>query len=107
MATAAQISPFCLRKLIVAKAAAAAQIGGYTCARLMQTDYASWPGGRLLPTGTDRGQNTVRRGFGHPQDMETGGRTGCGVCAAVHVHYLSTGGARAAAVLAGDATCAR
>jgi deoxyribonuclease V len=32
--------------------------------------------------------------------METGGRTGCGVCAAVDVHYLRTGGARAAAVLA-------
>jgi deoxyribonuclease V len=34
--------------------------------------------------------------------METG-RPGCGVCAAVDVHYLSTGGARAAAVLAADA----
>jgi len=29
-----------------------------------------------------------------------------GVCAAVDVHYLSTGGARAAAVLAADATFA-
>jgi hypothetical protein len=31
----------------------------------------------------------------------------CGVCAAVDVHYLSTGGARAAAVLAADAAFAR
>jgi deoxyinosine 3'endonuclease (endonuclease V) len=38
--------------------------------------------------------------------METGGRPGCGVCAAVDVHYLSTGGARAAAVLAADAAFA-
>jgi hypothetical protein len=30
-----------------------------------------------------------------------------GVCAAVDVHYLSTGGARAAAVLAADAAFAR
>ncbi len=35
--------------------------------------------------------------------METGGRPACRVCAAVEVHYLSTGGARAAAVLAADA----
>src|SRR5580658_9758874 len=38
--------------------------------------------------------------------METGGRSDCGVCAAVDVHYLSTGGARAAAVLAADAAFA-
>jgi hypothetical protein len=38
--------------------------------------------------------------------METGMRTDCGVCAAVDVHYLSTGGARAAAVLAADAVFA-
>jgi deoxyribonuclease V len=38
--------------------------------------------------------------------METGGRLDCGVCAAVDVHYLSTGGARAAAVLAADAAFA-
>ena len=38
--------------------------------------------------------------------METGGRLDCGVCAAVDVHYLSTGGARAAAVLAADAVFA-
>lgn len=65
--------------------------------------------GRLLRIGTGSGQNTVLMpgGFGHPQDMETGGRPGCGVCAAVDVHYLSTGGARAAAVLAGDAAFAR
>ena len=44
-----------------------------------------------------------RHRFGHPQDMETGGRPDCGVCAAVDVHYLSSGGARAAAVLAADA----
>ena len=31
--------------------------------------------------------------------METDGRPEFGVCAAVDVHYLSTGGARAAAVL--------
>jgi deoxyribonuclease V len=35
--------------------------------------------------------------------METGRRPDCGVCAAADVHYLSTGGARAAAVLAADA----
>jgi deoxyribonuclease V len=35
--------------------------------------------------------------------METGGHPDFGVCAAVDVHYLSTGGARAAAVLAADA----
>jgi deoxyribonuclease V len=34
--------------------------------------------------------------------METGGRPDRGVCAAVDVHYLSTGEARAAAVLAAD-----
>jgi len=38
--------------------------------------------------------------------METGGRAHCGVCAALDVHYLSTGGARAAAVLAADAAFA-
>src|SRR5580700_2751502 len=48
----------------------------------------------------------ARLGLGHPQDMDTGGRPDCGVCAAVDVHYLSTGGARAAAVLAADAAFA-
>jgi deoxyribonuclease V len=43
--------------------------------------------------------------FGHPQDVETG-RPDRGVCAAVDVHYLSTGWARAAAVLAADAAFA-
>jgi hypothetical protein len=38
--------------------------------------------------------------------METGGRPDFGVCAAVDVHYLSAGGARAAAVLAADAAFA-
>jgi hypothetical protein len=38
--------------------------------------------------------------------METGRRPDRGVCAAVDVHYLSTGGARAAAVLAADAAFA-
>ena len=38
--------------------------------------------------------------------MEIGRRPDCGVCAAVDVHYLSTGGARAAAVLAADAAFA-
>ena len=39
--------------------------------------------------------------------METGRRTDCGVRAAVDVHYLSTGGARAAAVVAADAAFAQ
>jgi deoxyribonuclease V len=38
--------------------------------------------------------------------METGGRPDRSVCAAVDVHYLRTGGARAAAVLAADAAFA-
>ena len=38
--------------------------------------------------------------------METGGRPESAVCAAVDVHYLSTGGARAAVVLAADAAFA-
>jgi deoxyribonuclease V len=38
--------------------------------------------------------------------MEPAGCSGCGVCAAVDVRYLSTGGARAAAVLAADAAFA-
>ena len=38
--------------------------------------------------------------------METGGHPGFSVCAAVDVHYRSTGGARAAAVLAADAAFA-
>jgi deoxyribonuclease V len=38
--------------------------------------------------------------------MEIGGHPSFGVCAAVDVHYLSTGGARAAAVLAADAAFA-
>jgi deoxyinosine 3'endonuclease (endonuclease V) len=38
--------------------------------------------------------------------METGERPKCDVCAAVDVHYLKTGGARAAAVLAADAAFA-
>jgi deoxyribonuclease V len=38
--------------------------------------------------------------------METGRRPDRGVCVAVDVHYLSTGGARAAAVLAADAAFA-
>ena len=38
--------------------------------------------------------------------METGRRPELGVCAAVDVHYLRTGGARAAAVLAADAAFA-
>lgn len=50
--------------------------------------------------------SVLARGFGHPQDMEPAGCWGCGMCAAVDVHYLSTGGARAAAVLAADAAFA-
>jgi deoxyribonuclease V len=38
--------------------------------------------------------------------METGGHPDPGVCAAVDVHYLRTGGAQAAAVLAADAAFA-
>ena len=38
--------------------------------------------------------------------METGGRPDFGMCAAADVHYRSTGGARAAAVLAADAAFA-
>jgi deoxyribonuclease V len=38
--------------------------------------------------------------------MDTGGPLDYGLCAAVDVHYLSTGGARAAAVLAADAAFA-
>ena len=38
--------------------------------------------------------------------METGGCRDCGVCVAVDVHYPSTGGARAAAVVAADAAFA-
>ena len=38
--------------------------------------------------------------------MDTGGHLDRGVCAAADVHYLSTGGARAAAVLAADASFA-
>ncbi|HEY6313778.1 MAG TPA: hypothetical protein VIY52_23655 [Streptosporangiaceae bacterium] len=38
--------------------------------------------------------------------MATGGRPDYGVCAAVDVHYLRAGGARAAAVLAADAVFA-
>ncbi len=39
--------------------------------------------------------------------MATGERVDYGVCAAVDVHYLTAGGARAAAVLAAEATFAR
>jgi hypothetical protein len=62
----------------------------------------------LLWTCAGRSHNIVLMlaRFGHPQDMDTGGRPDCGVCAAVDVHYLSTGGARAAAVLAADAAFA-
>jgi hypothetical protein len=38
--------------------------------------------------------------------MQTGGHPESGVCAAGDVHYLSNGGARAAAVLAADAAFA-
>ena len=66
----------------------------------------------MLRTRAGGRQNTVlmpaaRRRFGHAQDMETGGRADRGVCAAVDVHYLRTGGARAAAMLAADAAFAR
>ena len=60
------------------------------------------PCGRLPGNGPDGWRRA-----GHPQDRETGGRPDCSVCAAVDVHHLSTGGARAAAVLATDAAFAR
>jgi deoxyribonuclease V len=63
----------------------------------------------MLPTparAAARQDPDARRRFGHPQDMETGECTESGVCAAVDVHYMSTGGARAAAVLAADAAFA-
>jgi hypothetical protein len=65
--------------------------------------------GRLLRTRAGRCQSTVLMpgdGFGKPQDMETGGRPDRGVRGAVDVHYLSSGGARAAAVLAAYAAFA-
>ena len=60
-----------------------------------------------MRTGVGSRQNTVLMAarVGHPQDMETGGRPDRGVCPAVDVHYLSTGGARAPAVLAALRTC--
>ncbi len=54
-------------------------------------------------------QNTVLMsgaGSGILKTMETGRRPDCGVYAAADVHYLSTGGARAPAVLAADAAFA-
>jgi hypothetical protein len=62
----------------------------------------------LLWTCTGRSQNIVLMlaQVGHPQDMDAGGHPDCGVCVAMDVHYLGTGGARAAAVLAADATFA-
>jgi deoxyribonuclease V len=54
-------------------------------------------------------QNTVlmpRAGPGILKAWKTDRRQDCGVCAAVDVHYLRTGGARAAAVLAAEAAFA-
>jgi deoxyribonuclease V len=48
----------------------------------------------------------VRCRFGHAQHMGAGEYPEFGVCAAVDVHYPSTGGARAAAILAADAAFA-
>ena len=42
-------------------------------------------------------------GSGVLKDVNNGRRTDCRVCAAVDVHYLSTGGARAAAIVTADA----
>jgi hypothetical protein len=42
-------------------------------------------------------------GSGILKDIETGGRPEFGVCAAVDMHYLGTGGARAAVVRAAEA----
>ena len=55
------------------------------------------------------GQNVVLMtgaGSGILKTMKTGGRPDRGVYAAVDMHYLRTGGARAAAVLAADAAFA-
>jgi deoxyribonuclease V len=49
------------------------------------------------------GPSTPGRRYGHPRRMGIGGRPSRGVFAAVDVHYLSSGGARAAAVVAADA----
>jgi deoxyribonuclease V len=65
-------------------------------ARLLRAPHGQLPG---------HGPDAWRR-FGHPQDMNPAGRPEFGVCAAVDVHYLRTGGARAAAVLAADAAFA-
>ena len=48
----------------------------------------------------------LARGSGILRAWKPAGAPDCGVCAAVDVHYLSTGGARAAAVLAADAAFA-
>ena len=53
-----------------------------------------------------RARSQCRRRFRHSQHIDSGERPTSGVCAAVDVHYLSTGGARAAAVLAADAAFA-
>jgi deoxyribonuclease V len=48
-----------------------------------------------------------RRWSGHPGDVETGRDPGAGAFVAVDVHYLASGGARAAAVVAADAAFCR
>ncbi len=81
-------------------------IGGYTCVLLGagQVRFVTcWtltanPCGQLPEHGSD-----ARRRFGHLEDIETGGRPEFGVCAAVDMHHLGTGGARAAVVLAAEA----
>lgn len=61
-----------------------------------------------MQTGAGSGQNTVLMPdqVRHPHDMETGRCPDYGVRAAVAVHYLSTGAARAAAALAAGAAFA-
>jgi deoxyribonuclease V len=48
-----------------------------------------------------------RRWSGHPGDVETGRDSGAGVFVAADVHYLASGCARAAAVVATDAAFSR
>jgi hypothetical protein len=77
----------------------------YTCACPRQANDASRPAGPLAAYLRAEARTWSRcwRRFGHSQHMDTGERPAFGVCATVDVHYLSTGGARAAAVLAADA----
>ena len=59
---------------------------------------AAEPGGRAPEHDPDAWRRSA-----HPHDMQTRGHPDFGVCAAADAHYLSTGGTRAAAMLAADA----